>query len=242
MKYIKKQKREPKNLRDWVSENKNSNCDYENSLPTAIKHSLYELMLNEQGHICCYTGKRISKTNSHIEHVFPQSKCKQCRKLRKGKIKVCRPCDNKDVLYHNMIVSIGTYKKELQYGGTKRKEWYDPQNFIHPLLKSCGNLYSFSSNGEISGKTKAAKSTIKALGLDDTSLTEDRNNKVYELFISSPLSVSEIKRIISNIYNKNSSGEFTEYCFVLKSAGEEILKKAEKEAKKKKYIVRRKTK
>lgn len=50
--------------------------DNDNRTDEVNKKKLKEILLKEQGYICCYCGQRVEETNSHIEHVRPKKENK----------------------------------------------------------------------------------------------------------------------------------------------------------------------
>ena len=74
MKYIQKGK-EPQILSDWKAIQKPLGVNYHyKCLLNPEKGSVYISLLREQGYICCYCCNKVDQSNSHIEHLDPQSK------------------------------------------------------------------------------------------------------------------------------------------------------------------------
>ncbi|WP_292775105.1 retron system putative HNH endonuclease [Nostoc sp. NMS9] len=71
MKYIKKSE-EPESFTVWKNlANEDWQPSWENfSKPQ--KTDVHDSLLQEQGFICCYCGRRITKDISHIEHLKPR--------------------------------------------------------------------------------------------------------------------------------------------------------------------------
>jgi len=90
MKYIKKNP-EPKELRDWKRKQKGDKRNYQNLKKTPEKDIVYDSLLQEQGYLCCYCCKRVTKEKSHIEHLILQSQSH----------------DDLTVDYNNLLVSCG---------------------------------------------------------------------------------------------------------------------------------------
>ena len=153
MRYIKKQDREP----DWLTEFKQEFLEWKrkddplwefskldwDDFTNPYKAKLLDVLLKEQGYICCYCGRRISisKRNSHIEHLKPKSKSRS-------------PSYAHLVLtYSNLLASCNGYteEQELEYEeklkqkrdtpglaqefcGAKKGEWYDDNLTVSPLI------------------------------------------------------------------------------------------------------------
>lgn len=63
---------QPAALEEWKAlANEDWQPTYE-GLQNPQKRVLHQSLLDEQGHVCCYCGRRISLTDSHIEHFRPQ--------------------------------------------------------------------------------------------------------------------------------------------------------------------------
>jgi uncharacterized protein (TIGR02646 family) len=119
-------------------------------------------LITEQGHICAYCEQRVIDSDSHIEHLVPQSKCKDAS----GQYPSSKVFD-----YNNLVCScVGINKKgEPKRCGHKKREWYDFDLFISPLDPNCEKRFTYYANGEIApanSKDKAAKETIERLGLN----------------------------------------------------------------------------
>src|SRR5664280_2728308 len=68
----------PNEYLTWCQIQKNLGTNYNfTSLPNPEKGILHDTLLSEQGYICGYTMKLITKALSHIEHMKPQHVCLQ---------------------------------------------------------------------------------------------------------------------------------------------------------------------
>jgi len=161
MKYIQKGK-EPQNFSDWKATQKSLgvNYDYE-CLSNPEKKAVHISLLSEQGYICCYCCMRVEQSNSHIEHLAPQSKTDS----------------ELSVDYTNMLASCGRDPDWPEYCGNKKKNLAIG---VSPLQSNCEDFFSYSSNGEILPTTnnlnyqKDANTTIQVLGLNHYDLTQGR--------------------------------------------------------------------
>ncbi|WP_421656484.1 retron system putative HNH endonuclease [Leptothermofonsia sp. ETS-13] len=66
---------EPASLTNWKALQRNTPNFYYNYLQNPAKRELHQVLLQEQGYLCCYCEMRVSQQNSHIEHLKPQSEC-----------------------------------------------------------------------------------------------------------------------------------------------------------------------
>ncbi len=194
----------------WCCTQRNLGVNYNfKSLPTNIKQILHKKLGEEQGFICGYSMKRIYISNSHLEHLYPQTLCALGQDLR----------------YHNLIacfpkpVSGGS---KCPFGAEQKGPWWDALLFISPLNDSCELKFVFNLKGEISASGNnitASNKTIEKLKLDDPSLTNDRKLAIDDfIFGSGGLSVSDVKTAIDSIYQVDASGEFYEYCIAIHDA------------------------
>ena len=220
----------PASLKKWLDGQKGINCSYQNDLPTEIKEEIKESLLNEQGYLCCYTGKKIDKSESHIEHLKPQKISRQNN-------------DQDDVNYQNMLAAFprdftekdrGTGKRfvtECPYGAQKRASWYDEQLFVTPLQPDCEQRFKFDLKGNIfptNPKDEAAEKTIEELGLKHEYLVADRETAIFEFLFTEELSKKQVENLHEKIMERNNRGQFRAFCLVLKQACELYLKKLER--------------
>jgi uncharacterized protein (TIGR02646 family) len=208
----------PKELTQWFNAQPSNdsgklNCRYTN-LPSDIRTTVKQHLLTEQGHICCYTGIRISEGRSHIEHLKPQSRYSD---------------NNEDVDYTNLIAAHpGTTAPQCPYGAHPKADWYDEAQFVSPLSANCETAFQFNLNGEIiahSAHQPAAQATIDRLNLTHSSLTEMRQQAIQTLLFESELSLTQAKTLLEKIYDRNTKGQFRPFCFVLKQACEEYIRR-----------------
>ncbi|MGK7925879.1 MAG: retron system putative HNH endonuclease [Spirulina sp.] len=73
MKYIKKNE-EPEIFRDWKAlANEDWQPNWDENFQSPEKPAVHRSLLREQGSICCYCGREITRETSHIEHLKPRS-------------------------------------------------------------------------------------------------------------------------------------------------------------------------
>jgi uncharacterized protein (TIGR02646 family) len=203
----------PAELTQWVNTQGAINCRYSN-LPSDIRTLVKQRLLQDQGHICGYTGIRISEGRSHIEHLKPQS---------------CYYENHEDIDYHNLLAAYpGSNASQCAYGAHPKADWYDDEQFISPLSPQCEAAFQFNLNGEITAHLAhhpAAQTTIDRLNLTHQSLTEMRQQAIQTLLFESELSLTQAKDLLEKIYDRNSKGQFRPFCFVLKQACEEYIRR-----------------
>lgn len=196
MKYIQKRE-EPQDFSDWKATQKSLgvNYDYE-CLLNPEKRSVHSSLLSEQGYICCYCCMRIEQSNSHIEHLAPQSKTDSELSLD----------------YTNMLGSCGRYPNWPEYCGNKK------QNLaiaVSPLQANCEEFFSYSSTGEILSTTnnptyqKDAQTTIEVLGLNHYDLTQGR---IQALKALEGITQSEAELLDRVCQQMNAQGRYQPFC------------------------------
>jgi uncharacterized protein (TIGR02646 family) len=188
--------------------------DYQ-ELPKNEKAELLWSLLVEQGWICAYTMKRIDKATSHVEHIKPES--------------VCRDDETgSDLDYGNMVAGFPSegMAGKYRYGAQKKANWWedDGRNFVSPLHLNCEKRFQFDLAGNIKvvNNSAAAANTISVLGLKHDTLVEDRR-RVIEEFVygatgDAPLSPAQAVRTFKSICERDGDGRFYEFCVAIRDA------------------------
>ncbi len=194
MKYIMKGD-EPEEFKDWkAQENENWRPAYEN-LSGDIKKAVKNSLMAEQGHICCYCERLLIDTDSHIEHLKPQSNPS------------VDPLD-----FGNMLCSCQNLLKkgDPRHCGNRKE---DNCLLITPLTNNCGELFTYTHDGEIQATVQgdtAVQQTIKILGLDIAKLNALRKNAI-EPFLDEDLDPDDVARFVSGYLKKDAQGKFSEF-------------------------------
>jgi len=196
MKYIQKGK-EPQNFSDWKATQKSLGVNYHyKHLPNPQKGSLHISLLSEQGYICCYCCMRVEQSNSHIEHLAPQSKTDS----------------ELSVDYTNMLASCGRYPDWPEYCGNKKR---DIAIGVSPLQANCEEFFDYSSSGEILptannlAHQKDAQRTIEVLGLNHFDLTEGRKQAFEAL---EGITQEEAELLAQVCQQMNAQGRYQPFC------------------------------
>lgn len=233
---------QPQEYIDWRNEMKGKeNEDYRN-MPGDIKGVLLHALNEEQGYLCGYTMRRISTETSHVEHIKPESICRE-EDEESGK-------RGSDLDYDNLIAcypkNMQKDKTEFLYGAIYKDSWWDDEGkeFISPLNPHCELRFDFNLKGEIIPLTNEAKKTIEVLGLDHKALTEDRRRAIVEFIYGSkgdtPISANKAMQAIGSIVERNRDGSFYVFCVAIKKALQNYISILEKAAQKKKYAAQKK--
>ncbi len=227
----------PREYAEWIRAVKGKANEHYHSLQNPEKGILHTTLLKEQGFLCGYTMKRISNITSHIEHIKPESICREDKR-------------GSDLEYSNLLACFPRegMPGHNRFGAHAKGDWWESEgsDFVSPLVANCELYFKFNLNGEISpaGNLAKAKNTISILKLDNKSLTEDRKRAITEFLYgsdqASPISHKEAERSLQSITNKDAEGSFIEFCIAIQHGLNEYLKLIKKETLKKKYIAKAK--
>jgi uncharacterized protein (TIGR02646 family) len=211
----------PPALLDWIQQNKNLNCTYDDLLGTPAHIALKAQLLKEQGYLCAYTGLRISADTSHVEHLKPQTKCVDLEDVEYRNVVACFPKDGGD--------------KSQGFGAPFKGGWWNEAEFVSPCQEDCERRFSFNWSGIVAPTLtddQAALKTIEIIGLNKDPqdnpetqpgryhLQDRRRDAIKGLFRfgknsrTKSLTQAEAKRILRAIVQPNQSGQLTEFCFV----------------------------
>ena len=234
MKYIEKT-RCPHAYSQWCAAVEGTNkCDWR-EVPSAQKGRILAAMIAEQGGLCAYTMRRIDEVSSHVEHIKPQSRCRE--DLR-----------GSDLDYTNLVACFPRdgMKAPYRYGAQRKDNWWDHDGaeFVSPLQPACEQVFRFRLDGEIEAidNRTEARITIGVLGLNHGSLTEDRRRVVEEFIYGpkrdDPMSSATAQRARDTICDRDGNGRFYEFCVVLRAALEEYLEALTKLRQRRRYVRR----
>lgn len=229
MKYINKGG-EPLELHQWhdsqpVVDGKRINCKYRH-MPTDVKKIVKEKLLNEQGYLCCYTGRVIDEASSHIEHIRPQTLC-------------IGEFDEEDIAYANLLAAFPGGSLRAPYGAHAKDGWYDSTNFVSPLQPNCETKFRFTQFGQISAVNtgdNAATETIQHLDLNHAELTDLRRQAIQRTLIDLKPSVKQLERIQRHYCERLANDRFNSFCFVIQQVAQIILAKSKRQARAKKHM------
>ncbi len=184
------------------------------------KELILTAMIADQGGLCAYTMRQIDNNSSHVEHIKPQSRCRE-------------DLHGSDLDYTNLVACFPRdgMKAQYRYGAQRKGNWWDNggAEFVSPLQPTCEQVFRFKLNGEIeavNNRTEAI-TTIDVLDLDHRSLTEERK-RVIEEFIygptgDNPMSYDDAQRARNSICNRNGNSLFYVFCVAIRAALEEHM-------------------
>lgn len=178
------------------------------------KHALLEALLNEQGKVCCYCGRRIGLENSHIEHFRPQD---------------LRP--DLALVYVNLHASCirETIRSAPFHCGHLKDCNFDEGFCISPLEPTCEERFSYALDGRISPHEAAdvcAAYMTELLGLDIPFLRNRREQAllgVFDALIIESLSRDDLQRISHAYKNPSANGEAIEFGHVVSRYAAQLL-------------------
>ena len=205
MKYIQKSA-EPTSLSTWKIKQGAKIPTWKSFGRTVVKGQLLEILLKEQGYICCYCGVAIDKGNCHIEHFKPQGIDETVR-----------------FDYFNLIVSCQGEDQQPRvpvHCGHQKDNWYDEKLLVSPLIANCAGFFKYSAAGEIlpteeTSKKLAAETTIEKLALNIPKLQRMRQAAIdaeLELLADEDFNEEEIRNIIKDYLELNDDGKYQQFC------------------------------
>ncbi|WP_392535386.1 retron system putative HNH endonuclease [Nostoc sp. C117] len=202
MKYIKKSE-EPESFTVWKNL---ANEDWQPSwddFRKPQKTDVHDSLLQEQGFICCYCGRRITKEISHIEHLKPRY-----------------PNTELALEYTNMLASCQRERerKEPLHCGSKKDHWYDEDLMVSPINANCEEFFKYTDDGQIlatnnSKKQLAAETTIDKLALNIDKLKNLRAKSIEPILeIINTITDEERQDLILGFSETDSKGYYEEFC------------------------------
>jgi uncharacterized protein (TIGR02646 family) len=167
---------------------------------------LREALIEEQGGLCCYCGRRIDTDNSHNEHFRPQSSYPDLA-----------------VNYENLHASCirETKLNDILHCGHGKKDKFDETRCVSPLECDCEERFLYTLEGEILPKDKndeKAKYMIELLKLNAGPLLGRRKTVlalVLPLDLLDDMSSDELEKLRSAYLERDENGCFQEFKQVL---------------------------
>jgi uncharacterized protein (TIGR02646 family) len=197
MKYIQKTESEPAVFTKWKKAGGWDASDPDNHKfdpkAWALKQEIKELLLKEQGFICCYCEEQITTKKSHIEHLLPKG-ISQFSHLKSDYSNLLCSCD--------YLKSCGHYRDKSIIK-------------VSPLQGTCENAFVYDDNGKIDGTNQDAIDTIRDLKLDCERLNAARNGIIIEFLnvVSIDITLSEYDDWVEDYLAKYKEEADSEYRF-----------------------------
>jgi len=203
MKYIVKGQ-EPQTFSQWRGQENDDWSPTYDALPGKTKQALKEALMREQGFLCCYCEQRLTSSNSHIEHLRPQS-----------------DFPDQALEYLNLLCSCqgeGERGAPVHCGHAK-ENWFDEALLISPLDPDSESRFSFTGDGHIKSRDasdEAAIETIKRLGLGIPKLNALRK-AVIDPFLDGAISgAEEMNLFVGKYLERDSAGRFQPFWMTIR--------------------------
>lgn len=182
-----------------------------------LKHQ----MMEEQGGICCYCGLKIDFNNGRkatVEHLIPKGVSRELVGEYKNLLLCCSLTqEENDDITNGIITDIDVIHCDDTKGNTQL-------NYT-PLQENCDTHFIYDITGHIMPTDFGSATDINTLNLDCQSLVDRRKMAMNILFDESGIMLSndELQQISSSIMQRQADGMFREFCFVIKSAIDNLL-------------------
>ena len=165
-------------------------------------------LADEQGYICCYCGQRITGfQGTQIEHIWAKG-TKAYEKMQLDyENNLIATCDGGK----NMRKSNTSIPSSDLHCDTSKENTPIP---IHPLMPNCEEKFLYDVNGDIIGVGSDAEATIDILNLSSPIL---KNKRKAAIAACSMFPGVDWEEEYKRLEQKDSSGKYTEFCFVLRS-------------------------
>ncbi len=180
---------------------------YDNYRP---KDPLKKSLLIEQGSICCYCMGRLSESTMEIEHFKPQAQDKY---------------PELQLDYRNLLASCNGNRGQPQHLQHCNPRKGDQEITLNPAdpHKNCETFIKYRSNGEIySDDTTIDQELNETLNLNYQTLVRNRRmviktviDELNRRFPGKTWPEEFLSKKISQWQNKNSKGQYNEYCQVV---------------------------
>lgn len=203
MKYVIKNK-EPAPFTEWKAQANDEWQPTYNDLSGKTKASVKTSLMQEQGFLCCYCERRLTASDSHIEHLQPQRD---------------PAVDSLD--YSNLLCACQNQikKGKPRHCGNLKGDWYDPELLVSPLSPDCEGRFMFAGDGFITpaeADDAAARETIVRLGLDIPKLNDLRASAI-EPFLEESMTKDEMSLFVAGYLSKGPEDRLGEFWTTIKT-------------------------
>lgn len=189
---------EPASFTEWKN---SANDEWSPTYPTLQnpqKRDLHNSLLTEQGFFCCYCGREIEASNSHIEHFKPQEHFEELA-----------------LEYRNLHASClrETKPGNPLHCGHRKSNWFDEALHISPMDERCELRFRYLRTGEIQptdSEDLPASKMIEVLALDIAYLNNRRQNTIRLLFdeeFIKQASEEDLNRLVTAIRSTDISAQ-----------------------------------
>jgi uncharacterized protein (TIGR02646 family) len=194
---------EPIELTRWNVDCAGAPAEWDD-LPPEVNGALKAALVAEQGHICCYCGRRLLPGDYHIEHLVPRHGAMGDPSLT--------------FVYRNLLASCqaNLMRKDPRHCGTAKADWYVAAVFVSPVDPGCEGRFFYDLDGKVRGADpvdEGAKETIACLDLDGARLRGLRRKVIEALDLD--LNLEERRTLLAAYEVRDAQGCFDSFCFVL---------------------------
>ena len=167
------------------------------------KALLHAALIQEQGGVCCYCGRTVSATDSHIEHFRPQE-----------------VWPNLALDYGNLHTSCIRNDKPLHCGHFKANK-FDEAQHISPLDPDCEARFLYTREGAIEpacSDDSGAQYMMDLLNLDCAFLNNRRKSALTQVFdpsFISTVTVPELRALAQAYRQRDSAGMLGNFSHVV---------------------------
>lgn len=201
---------EPQWFAKWKQKSPQGCKQSYDKLSVEEKEKLKQELIDEQGALCCYCGRRITADDSHVEHFRPQ-----------------KSYGNLDVSYDNLFASCikEAVKGKRFHCGHSKGSQFDEQLAISPLDEHCEPRFIYTLAGEVMPTDDADNSAsfmIDLLRLNHPSLKNERKNVLEGILYGSPgdvdlisLSDDDLRKLRDLYRERDERGAFEPFVQVV---------------------------
>ena len=197
---------EPAELATWKAQwNEATRAPRWEDLSGDVSQAIKRALFAEQGHLCCYCGRRIVDGDSHIEHLVPRN-----------------PATGDPALTFSWDNLLASCQANLTRGdpvhcGIKKGDWYEAALMVSPLGAGCEQRFRHELDGRMGPAAeadRAATETIRRLDLDGARLRALRKGAIEGLFamLDHELQPEEYQKLAAAYRERDAEGKFASFC------------------------------
>ena len=213
MKHVRKEG-EPGMFREWKALAREEWQPTWRDLQAPEKPDLHEALIQEQGAVCCYCGRRITRAGSHIEHFRPRT-----------------AYPDRALDYSNLLASCqrNEGRSVPWVCGRAKDDWFDEDSYVDPQEPSCEQRFRFRSQGnvEVQPDDDPAATMVRKLNLNEPFLNELRREILEGAFPNEVLDVEDDAGLttIADVYGRaDEHGRVPDMGHVVRRWLEDFLK------------------
>lgn len=222
MKHIEKLP-EPDFFINWKENFRHSNGrepTYKDFMGTDEWHNLRNILLNEQGFICCYCMKSVgdwdedaNDWDSHIEHFIPRN------------IGNVQPhsyrAQNVQLNYDNLFISCNGKRCCKDHCGHYKKSEDSPM-ILSPTNPDVEEAFKYNPlDGEIIGTSAEAMTSARVLNLNTLELKRHRRTAIYYSELFDDDFEEKREQLIEFYSSRNEAGAYIPFCMAIVSVMKE---------------------